>query len=118
MFAEILDCPECNHRFHYDHTGPIPARISCPNCGLEAAAEEFSAIILCPECNKKIKIPLDLLNDPDICCPCCDTHIRTNNVLTEDGDYGSTLVFQSQKKQHSSRLKPGDVFDKYKLKSK
>ena len=115
MFAEILDCPECSHRFHYDHTGSIPARISCPNCGLEAAAEEFSAIILCPECNKKIKIPLDLLNDPEICCPCCDTHIRTNNALTEDGDYGSTLVFQSQKKQHSSRLKPGDVFDKYKI---
>ena len=115
MFAEILDCPVCNHRFRCDHTGSIPEQITCPNCGQKAAAEEFSAIILCPECRKKIKIPLELLNNPDTCCPCCDAHLHTKNSLEEADDYGSTLVFQGQNKQQSWRLKQGDVFDKYKI---
>ena len=115
MFAEILDCPVCNHRFRCDHTGSIPEQITCPNCGQKAAAEEFSAIVLCPECRKKIKIPLELLNNPDTCCPCCDAHLHTKNLLEEADDYGSTLVFQGQNKQQSWRLKQGDVFDKYKI---
>ncbi len=115
MFAEILDCPECGQRFRYDHKDPFPERITCPGCKKDAAFEEFSAIILCPECNKKIKIPLDLLDAPDICCPHCEANLRTNNLFTDDDNYGSTLFFQSQKKQRSNRLKQGDVFDKYKI---
>ena len=115
MFAQILDCPECKKRFHYDHSGSIPEQITCPLCGANSAAKDFFAIILCPECRKKLKVPLDLLNDPENRCPRCDAPLKPDNTFTDSGDYGSTLVYPQQQIRFRQRLNAGDVFDKYKI---
>ena len=121
MFSKILDCPECKHRFNYDHEGEeFPEHITCPGCGKSSNFAEFSALTICPQCRSKLKIPLDILFDDDLACPSCGAMLKTTESLVEDSDAVTIGVSKAghgaDHRPMSKRMLPdGAIFDKYKI---
>ncbi|MBR2719973.1 MAG: protein kinase, partial [Lentisphaeria bacterium] len=115
MFSSILDCPECEHRFNFEHDdGTFPEIISCPACGISRGYREFSALLFCPGCRTKIKVPLDMVFDENIRCPKCNAAFNTGQNLLDD-DYGSTLDGIGNCTASKRVLQDGDIFDKYRI---
>ena len=115
MFEYILDCPQCNHRFHYEMEGDFfPEEIDCPECGAFSPAEEYSALILCGECRSKIKVPLDMLNNEDLVCPKCGAGIRPDALASLSGS-GTTIADFMPAGEKKRMLQDGAFFDKYRI---
>ena len=118
MFSKVLDCPECGHRFNYDHEGSdFPDFIVCPGCHASSNFADFSALTICPQCYTKLKTPLGMFCDDDLACPSCGTIlniagslISENIVDTLDDDNVVNYSYMDK-----CMLKEGDVFDKYKI---
>ena len=116
MFEHILDCPQCGHRFHFEHEGvEFPATITCPECGADSPAGDFEALLICHECHVKIKVPVSILNEEDNCCPKCGAVIH-NDRLTDLSQDGNTLAGGNVPAPEKKRmLKDGDFFDKFRI---
>ena len=116
MFSKILDCPICEHRFSFDYKAGITKTITCPLCKESRSYSDFSALTLCPSCHKKLQVPLDIFENPDVSCPVCNAPLTTNDFVSEENN--SILLDDSPKiVLHSKRriLKDGEIFDKYKV---
>ena len=115
MFEYVLDCPQCNHRFHYEHDGSfLPAEISCPQCGITSPASEYYALILCNKCRSKLKMPLDMLNEEGHVCPKCGAEIQSDRYASL-GDSGNTIADFAAAKSKKRMLQDGDFFDKFQI---
>ena len=117
MFSKVLDCPECKHRFNFDHSGDdFPERITCPECKTSRLYSEYSAMTLCSQCRAKLKIPLDILFDEDLSCPNCGVFLNAHGKFTEDTAASTITNNAADRRQLYKRmLKDGDVFDKYQI---
>ena len=117
MFSLIVDCPECNARFNLEQSASeLSGAITCPECGKERAFEDYCAVIFCNQCRAKLKIPLDMLEDSDLCCPKCSALISTwsKNEAVEDDE---ETFFDDGLAEKRQLLQPGDIFDKFQIKS-
>ena len=118
MFSKVLDCPECGHRFNYDHEGTdFPENITCPGCHTSSHFASFSALTICPQCRSKLKTPLDMVFDSDLSCPSCGTALNTEDpfiaeTLAETADSNNAVDFRRMNKR---LLKDGEIFDKYRI---
>ena len=115
MFNKILDCPTCGESFSYEHEGSIfPDKITCPLCNADNEYSNYSALTFCSECRSKLKVPLDILFDPDIACPQCGSPIRYDAVVSDDA---TTFVPDGADTRQLYRrmLKDGEMIDKYKV---
>ena len=115
MFEHILDCPQCGHRFHYEHDGDeFPADISCPQCGTTSPSSSYYALVICNGCRSKLKIPLSMLGNSENACPKCGAEIQNDRLsqLTGTGTTIGDFVVVPEKKQ---MLQDGDFFDKYRI---
>ena len=115
MFEHILDCPQCGHRFHYEHDGDeFPADISCPQCGTASPSSSYYALVICNGCRSKLKIPLSMLGNSENACPKCGAEIQNDRLsqLTGTGTTIGDFVVVPEKKQ---MLQDGDFFDKYRI---
>ena len=113
MFEHILDCPQCGHRFHFEHEGRrFPEEIGCPGCGRRSPKGDFEVLLLCHECHVKIKVPLPMLNEAGNCCPKCGAVIPceplTVSLDLADGSGNSSDAAQNM-------FNEGDFFDKYRI---
>ena len=116
MFEKILDCPQCGKRFHYEHNGrEFPPEIRCPECGEGSPYAEFTALVFCTGCRTKIGIPLDMLYDPDLCCPQCNASLTPDDFSEYESDGNTISGVPGRKAPRKSLLQPGDFFDKYKI---
>ena len=117
MFAKVLDCPACGHRFSYEHEGEsFPELISCPECKSERSYKEFASLLFCRECHAKLKVPLDILFDPDLSCPECGALLKVNTVYAEDTAVSTFTAGEKDRRQIYKRmLQDGDIFDKYQI---
>ena len=111
MFSLILSCPECNAAFNFDKSGPLPKSIVCTSCGKSSPVSDYGALVLCKKCRKKLHVPLDLIDDPDLKCPLCDApvsvEIGEDEYVSSHGDDASCSGRQI--------LNDGTFFDKYKI---
>ena len=116
MQTRILDCPECNGRFEFE-SDVIPPDITCPQCGKSSGSSSYSALMLCPACHKKLNVPLDLLQEPELICPLCDQtfstaeslYISELNTDTTISDFAADDILPRQ------TLQEGDIFDKFRI---
>ena len=117
MFSKVLECPECKHRFNFDHSGDdFPERITCPECKTSRVYSEYSAMTFCNQCRAKLKIPLDILFDEDLSCPNCGVFLNAHGKFTEDTAASTITNNAADRRQLYKRmLKDGDVFDKYQI---
>ena len=121
MFSKVLDCPECGHRFNYDHgDSAFPERITCPGCNKSSHYADFSVLTFCSQCRSKLKIPLDMIFDDDLACPSCGAVVNTaSSFIDEAGavtlDCGNGGSPAEERKKNKSLLREGDIFDKYKI---
>lgn len=116
MFSSVLNCPECNHRFNFEHEAQkFPERITCPECKITRDYRDFSALIFCPRCRIKLQIPLDILFDDDLLCPECNIALNAKTALSDDDDCGSTFDGRNQPQVFKRILQDGEVFDKYRI---
>ncbi len=117
MFSKVLDCPECNHRFNFEHDSKeFPARITCPGCGKSSDYADFSALTFCTNCSTKLKIPLDVLYDDDLVCPKCGNSVVADNVWQIDEDASTFAGGNGDNRQLYKRmLQDGEVFDKFRI---
>ena len=117
MFAKVLDCPDCGHRFNYEIEGEaFPPEISCPECGAVKNFNEFSALIFCNECRAKLRVPLDIIFETDLSCPECGAQLNINDTGIGDtavSTFASNGVDRHQ--LYKRMLQDGEVFDKYKI---
>ena len=117
MFSKVLECPECKHRFNFDHSGDdFPERITCPECKTCRGYSEYSAMTFCTQCRSKLKIPLDILFDEDLSCPNCGVFLNAHGKFTEDTAASTITNNAADRRQLYKRmLKDGEVFDKYQI---
>ena len=117
MFSKVLDCPECKHRFNFEHSGDdFPEMITCPECKTSRVYSEYSAMTLCSQCRAKLKIPLDILFDEDLSCPNCGVFLNAHGKFTEDTAASTITNNAADRRQLYKRmLKDGEVFDKYQI---
>ncbi len=119
MFSKVLDCPACNNRFLFEHdneNGVFPEKITCPECGASNFSGDFSAVIFCPGCRSKLRIPLDIINDPGISCPQCGIDLGNVNTLPGDDDMTTFTGHGADQRQLYRRLlQDGEQFDKYRI---
>ncbi len=121
MFSKVLDCPECGHRFNYDHgDSAFPERITCPGCNKSSHYADFSVLTFCSQCRSKLKIPLDMISDTDLACPSCGAVVNTESSFVGEAgavtlDCTDRISAFEERKKHKSLLREGDIFDKYKI---
>ncbi|MBR2357075.1 MAG: ankyrin repeat domain-containing protein [Lentisphaeria bacterium] len=118
MFVKVLDCPECSHRFNFEHeSAELPERITCPGCKCSYPADDYSALVLCRNCNSKLQVPLEIFNDDDLICPQCGSELDfSESLLTEDAEDLTTFTGSGDTgSKFKCMLKAGDVFDKYQI---
>ena len=119
MFSKVLDCPACNNRFLFEHdneNGVFPEKITCPECEASNFSGDFSAVIFCPGCRSKLRIPLDIINDPGISCPQCGIDLGNVNTLPGDDDMTTFTGHGADQRQLYRRLlQDGEQFDKYRI---
>ncbi|MBO5923915.1 MAG: protein kinase, partial [Lentisphaeria bacterium] len=117
MFTKVLECPECRQRFNYEHEGEIfPESITCPECGSEREYNRFAVLIFCDECRVKLKIPLDILFNPQLACPECGAAIQATAAYQGDtaiSTFEDSGELQSQ--QPTRMLQDGEIFDKFQI---
>ena len=118
MFSKVLDCPECGHRFNYDHEGSdFPELITCPGCYTSSNFADFSALTICPQCHTKLKTPLGMVFDDDLSCPSCGTVLNIAGTLTSETIANALDDDNAVDCRHMDKcmLKNGDIFDKYRI---
>ena len=117
MFAKVLDCPECGHRFSYEHEGEtFPETIGCPECKCVRNYKEFASLLFCRNCRAKLKIPLDILFDPKLSCPECGTSLKVDTVYSDDTAISTfTAGDKDLNRVYKRMLQDGDIFDKYQI---
>ena len=116
MFSNILDCPECKHRFMFDVKGKFPEKITCPSCHKSTSYKEYSALVLCSNCRQKLKIKLEDLESNNVACPLCGEHINTSNIINKDNELNTYAENSSDVSNSNKRmLQDGEFFDKFKI---
>ncbi len=116
MSSKILDCPECHHRFNFEYENELPDSISCPGCGKTSPKDEYSALVICHSCRTKLRIPLDILYDPDNSCPKCGVKLDPQTLFSET-NVESTFTGHAadQHKLYKRLLQDGELFDKFRI---
>ena len=119
MFSKVLDCPSCNGRFMFEHdndSGKFPEKITCPQCGASNFTGDYSAINFCPGCRAKLRIPLDIISDPDLSCPQCGISLGDLHTVPGDDDMTTFTGHGADQHQMYRRLlQDGEQFDKYQI---
>ena len=116
MFERVLDCPQCQKRFHYEYDGEkYPEQIKCPECGKDSPYGDYCALVLCRGCRGKLKIPLDILHEEGNTCPKCGEEIHPDSIGNGDFDSTYTITEGVSRKQSSRMLEDGAFFDKFKI---
>ena len=114
MFLYVLDCPECKQRFDFNKQDEFPENITCPNCQSTKSYTQYSSIVLCDNCHQQLEIPLEIINNPDLSCPACNTAIGADNLLVQEVDtcIGISEELASPRKQ---LLENGSFLGSYKI---
>ena len=115
MLEKILDCPNCGKRFHYECDGVIPSEIICPECHAKSRMEDYAVLIFCSKCHAKLKIPLSLLEEPDIMCPECNAVLTRDLQEIYEGTSTIEMMDPRPRTEQKRLFAEGDLFDKYRI---